>query len=206
VLMDHQLPGISGIETTRLIRQRPGRVAAVPVIGLSASASAGDAHAFIDAGMDDFLAKPATLADLSETIARAHRSGRSSDAFPYEGTAKPAPATDSGSAVPLFDVGVLDQLTDDLGDGEIVAGLVETFLAELDGRARSIADRTVDAPTAQRAAHTLKSSARLLGATSLADACQAIEDDANADVDVASLSATTRRLMTDWLGRRGDRG
>ncbi len=69
VLMDHQLPGISGIETTRQIRERSDANASLPVIGLSASASRADADAFLAAGMNDFLAKPASLADLAGALA-----------------------------------------------------------------------------------------------------------------------------------------
>jgi len=202
VLMDHQLPGISGIETTKLIRKRPDRVARVPVVGLSASASSADAHAFIDAGMDDFLAKPATLADLSSTIAKAHRRVRSSVVSARDRAADQASSTDAEPTVVHLDIDVLEGLIDDLDDPAIVAGLVQTFLAELEGRTRSIAGRSTDTSAAQRAAHTLKSSARLLGATALADACQSIESDPDADADVEFLSDTARRLMTAWLARQ----
>ena len=78
VLMDHQLPGISGIETTRRIRERSDDVAGIPVVGLSASASADDADAFLAAGMDGFIAKPASLTDLAvrdRAGRRAHATG-----------------------------------------------------------------------------------------------------------------------------------
>jgi PAS domain S-box-containing protein len=197
VLMDHQLPGISGLETTRRIRERSDGLAEIPVVGLSASASAADADAFLAAGMNDFVSKPASLGDLSTAIARAvDRSSAASPDVAADGQAA-AGAAD-------LDLGVLQELVVDLGDHAVVAGLVETFLNELDGRVNSIdsATRGGDVETARRAAHTLKSSARLLGAVQLADACASIERDPAASVEVVPLAATASELMRAWLERQ----
>lgn len=71
VLMDWQLPGIDGLEATRRIRDlERGSERRVPIVALTASAMSSDRLACRDAGMDDFLAKPASLATLSEVITR----------------------------------------------------------------------------------------------------------------------------------------
>lgn len=58
VLMDVNMPGIDGNETTRRLRDSPGPNRAVPVIGFSAGTEADQIAACLDAGMTDWLAKP----------------------------------------------------------------------------------------------------------------------------------------------------
>jgi two-component system sensor histidine kinase TorS len=69
VLMDVSLPGISGIEATRMLRRLPG-LARLPVIGVSAHAQPDDLTACRAAGMDEVVAKPLTPEALAEALAR----------------------------------------------------------------------------------------------------------------------------------------
>ena len=68
VLMDVQMPGLDGPQTTRLIRAST-RLAHLPVIALSANASELDRQRCREAGMDDFIAKPLVRAQLESTLA-----------------------------------------------------------------------------------------------------------------------------------------
>ena len=59
IFMDHMMPQMDGVETTRLIREIGTPYAqTVPIIALTANAIKGVESTFIDAGMNDFLAKP----------------------------------------------------------------------------------------------------------------------------------------------------
>lgn len=69
VLMDVNLPGISGIETTRRIRALPGG-GRLPVIGVSAHAQPEDLDACIAAGMDEAVVKPLTPEALAGALGR----------------------------------------------------------------------------------------------------------------------------------------
>jgi len=72
ILMDVQLPEMNGIEATKAIREHPslGTKRTTPIIALTAYAMAGDKEKFLQAGMDDYLAKPVMVADLEQVLAR----------------------------------------------------------------------------------------------------------------------------------------
>ncbi|MFP4361744.1 MAG: response regulator, partial [Alphaproteobacteria bacterium] len=71
VLMDVQMPGISGLEAARRIRALAGPVAATPIIAVTANAGAEEAAACRAAGMDGFVTKPIDRAELMDALDRA---------------------------------------------------------------------------------------------------------------------------------------
>ena len=66
VLMDLQMPGMSGFEATEIIREqeRAQNLAPLRIVALTGNALAGDREACLAAGMDDYLAKPFRSAEL----------------------------------------------------------------------------------------------------------------------------------------------
>lgn len=71
ILMDCRMPVLDGYETTRRLREREAGEGGrrIPIIAVTANATAEDRKKCLEAGMDDFLAKPYTLAALREKIA-----------------------------------------------------------------------------------------------------------------------------------------
>ena len=70
VLMDIQMPGMDGLETTRRLRalQDAGQMRRFPIIALTAHAMASDRQASLAAGMDEHLTKPVRLDQLRDVI------------------------------------------------------------------------------------------------------------------------------------------
>ena len=68
VIMDMQLPKLSGLEVTRKLRRIPA-FDRVPILAVTAYAMKGDSETFIDAGCDAYLAKPVNTRELPGVIA-----------------------------------------------------------------------------------------------------------------------------------------
>jgi two-component system cell cycle response regulator DivK len=69
ILMDIQLPAVSGLEVTRWLKADP-TLAAVPVIAITAFAMKGDAERIRDGGCADYIAKPISVSNFLATVRR----------------------------------------------------------------------------------------------------------------------------------------
>ncbi len=67
ILMDCQMPGLDGYETTRRLRQQAVRI---PIVAMTANAMAGDRERCLEAGMDDFVTKPVSPEALEAALQR----------------------------------------------------------------------------------------------------------------------------------------
>jgi signal transduction histidine kinase len=70
IFMDHMMPGMDGIETTRRIRALGGRNAEVPIVALTANAIHGVEEMFLQNRMDGFLPKPLDISLLNLCLRR----------------------------------------------------------------------------------------------------------------------------------------
>ncbi|MDD4951068.1 MAG: PAS domain S-box protein, partial [Desulfovibrionaceae bacterium] len=69
-LMDVQMPDMDGLEATRRIRENASRAAEprLPIIAMTAHAMKGDRERFIEAGMDEYIAKPADRIEMLKVV------------------------------------------------------------------------------------------------------------------------------------------
>jgi CheY-like chemotaxis protein len=70
VLMDCQMPGMDGLEATRLLRSREPGGTRVPVVAVTGRTEAEDRRRCLAAGMDDYHTKPIMLDELRAVLER----------------------------------------------------------------------------------------------------------------------------------------
>jgi two-component system cell cycle response regulator DivK len=69
ILMDINLPDISGLEATRRIKAEPS-MSKTPIVAFTADTGEGARQMYLDAGCDGFMAKPASAATLLQIVKR----------------------------------------------------------------------------------------------------------------------------------------
>lgn len=163
VLMDCQMPELDGYEATRQIRateRDSGTPRRVYVVAMTANALAGDREACFEAGMDDYVTKPVKMDELQSAL------GRAAEAV----QAKVAERQSSGN---VLDRGVLESLRElrEPGGVDPVAEVCEIFFEDTPRTLEKLREAFTARNLAEveRAAHTLKGSASILGGKRLAD-------------------------------------
>lgn len=168
VLMDVQMPQLDGLAATRRICQEWSPPQRPHIIGLTANAMQGDKEMCLAAGMNDYISKPIRLQELVRALSQCHR--LVSHLVDVE--VKPP------STLPcVLDAVVFRELRQMLGDREFLAEAIDCYLedAPMLLQAMAVAIAQGNATDLQHAAHTLKSSTALFGATSLSQFCQVLE-------------------------------
>ncbi len=69
IIMDIQLPEISGMEYTKMLKADEG-LKDIPVLAVTAFAMKGDEEKILEAGCDGYIAKPISVTHLLETVER----------------------------------------------------------------------------------------------------------------------------------------
>jgi CheY-like chemotaxis protein/HPt (histidine-containing phosphotransfer) domain-containing protein len=187
VFMDCQMPVMDGYTATREIRlreERDGGTTHLPIVAVTANAMREDFERCRECGMDDFVAKPVTLAALSNAIERAVSASRAGAAG--GGSGGDDAASDDGPTGGV-DREALASLQEDLGGADALLRIVRLFLEQLDPQASQIegAAKGGEHETLARVAHRMRSSAATLGATVLAELLGGLEVAAH-DVDAAA--------------------
>lgn len=131
VLMDCQMPEMDGYEATREIRVKDWKAKNVPIIALTAHATAGEREKCLQAGMNDYLSKPVSKENLRQTLFEWLE--KTHDGEPAViGSAPSGDAYSTGeeveTVVSAVDFATLDDITDN--DPEIKREVVETYLRQ----------------------------------------------------------------------------
>lgn len=163
ILMDVQMPEVDGLQATRMIRKaETGSGTHIPIVGLTAHAMKGDREECLNAGMDDYIAKPVCPDSLYTAIDRLLFS--------------------QWQDMPTVDLnGILTNLD---GDRSFLADLVEQFLSDYPVTLKKLknAFERKDFQQVEMIAHSLKSVVGIFGARHATHLLQSLENLSEAHV------------------------
>ncbi|HEX4585514.1 MAG TPA: response regulator [Burkholderiaceae bacterium] len=158
ILMDVQMPNVSGLEATAAIRAREAAHGGhLHIIAMTANAMQGDREACLAGGMDDYVSKPIQIGSLIDALNRIagpaqlqSAATRASNRAHAEPEAEPVAGAFSKEAA-LMKMG---------GDEELLKEVVVAFLDSFESTFGAVeaAVQAHDAQALRRAAHTLKGS------------------------------------------------
>ncbi len=191
LLLDVHMPELDGFQVIEILRQREQATGAhLPVIALTARSMKGDRERCLQAGMDDYLAKPVRRRELLAVIARV-LAGQPSTA-PCRAEAAPG-----GN---VLDAATLLMACD--GDTVLLQRLIAVFQARaathLDRVGTAVADR--DAAALRESAHKLRGLVAAFSTTAAAVAERLEQGAAAGQLDGAAEQFTALAAMVGVLG------
>ena len=188
ILMDCQMPEMDGFEATGEIRKREAEQgdcgttleqSHIPIIAMTANAMKGDRERCLDAGMDDYIAKPVKPELLEEVLSRwlPAQTPEGSDSSVVEGTGKSGHSGNSEDD--CLDRQVLEDLKSLGGEEQpdFLVTVIQQFLNDqIEHRARiEAAISKGSSSDLRKAAHSLKGSSYNVGARDLAGCAMELE-------------------------------
>ena len=173
---DLHMPGMDGYQLTAAIRVLEGTEQHAVIIALTADVLRGGAQQCRDAGLDDYLCKPARLSEVKGMLEKW---------MPREppeagASATPHRATDAPARNPPVDIAALEELVG--RDPDVIHEFLRAFWISTVKTASELSEacQVRDAARVADLAHKLKAPARSVGAHRLASLCDALQEAARA--------------------------
>ncbi|HEY9708565.1 MAG TPA: response regulator, partial [Oculatellaceae cyanobacterium] len=177
VFMDVHMPEMDGLSATRHICQEWSPTARPWIIAMTANAMEGDRENCLNAGMNDYISKPIRVEELIRSLSQSPSR--------FE---NPEPEVVLEEAI---DTSVLQAFRNTMGPNadQFLAQLIEIYLEETPSllQVMDTAQAQSDATAIKESAHTLKSSSASLGAITLSNLCEQLENLGNSQTTPESL-------------------
>lgn len=211
VLMDCHMPEMDGYETTAQIRVFSSSQSRIPIIAMTANVQQGEHEKCIAVGMDDFLSKPLKLKNLRAALGRWIEAKLFAMADNDQTSTAALLANGDANQPQVLDAAVLRELEKNIGSAvnQMLNYTLEDLPRYLHTLEESVASGEVKIWT--DTAHTIKGSAINVGAHTLFNLCDRLEDKGRVDDSEAiddlldDIRVETGRvcqaLMNECVGR-----
>jgi two-component system sensor histidine kinase RpfC len=190
VLLDMNMPKVSGLDVLKQFRFMDTS-ASTPVLMLSADALPETIKECMEAGANDYLTKPVSLASLLESISQFTTADSNISEVLQSDSEESWAASER-----VLDTEVLDELTNLIKS----ADKLETFIQLLEksgsqhlGRLKAFA-QCGDAQGLLNGVHAFKGSAGMLGVMQVVSLCQAIENSQHGEMDFTEMQTNIEML------------
>lgn len=206
IFMDHMMPEMDGVETTRVIRRLLGNNGQVPIIALTANAVEGTAEMFISEGMNDLVAKPIEMRVIvsklqkwlpPEKIEKLRKKGQMPRTVHKEGATQMA----TDIAIDGLDV---QKAMGFLGNEELFWSVLKEYYRVIDKKCALIQEYEQKEMWREYTVevHALKSASRQIGATDLAHTAEQMEAAGNAE-NAALIHKITPGMLEEYMFYKG---
>ena len=200
IFMDHMMPELDGIETTRIIRRFHPQYDKIPIIALTANAMDDMKKVFLQEGMNDFVAKPIEVRTL---IQKVRKWLPKEQIIPCRTVINIDANEDVSQNTDTISIEGLD--TDAarnlLGNDDLFRTVLKEYYRTIPERAKRIGQlkQQGDISAYTIEVHTLKSTSRQIGATKLADLAAQLEQAGNHN-DLDMIRKYTDELLEMYTG------
>lgn len=191
VFMDIEMPGIDGYEATRRIRKsKEVRNPDIPIIAMSAHVLKGEREKCLEAGMNEYVAKPVQVKTLVKVLGK------------FLKVSKKEERSREQDEVKVFDPGRFDKsglLEKLMGDEELLKEVVATFKRDVNDRIARLEGfiKSGNMAEAAREAHTIKGAALNICARYLGEYARETEE-ACKKGDSGRADDALKRLKTEF--------
>ena len=196
VLMDCQMPVLDGYGATRAIRSlvSTDEQERLPIVAMTANAMAGDREKCLAAGMDDYLSKPFSIDQLSASLSRWLTPKETRLVTPSD----PPPSSATQREVAGVDA-ALEELRKINESPEFLDRIVERYVRSSNELIERFAAALENQSLKQlgAAAHTLKSSAAMMGGFELAELCRDLEQQSETASDATEVISLVEAIQTE---------
>ncbi|MCR5595047.1 MAG: PocR ligand-binding domain-containing protein [Lachnospiraceae bacterium] len=203
IFMDHMMPEMDGIDTTRIIRRTMPEYENVPIIALTANALSGAKEMFLDEGMNDFVAKPIEVRTLIETfkrhispdkIRKVNTDTKENDVLER---GPDDVKSEDGLVIADLDTNAALKL---LGSEKLYMSIIKTYYDGIESKAAAIEQYYKDRNWAQYTieVHALKSASRQIGAMELGNLAYDMEM-AGKEGNIDLITKNTGRLLDMFI-------
>ncbi|RDC62398.1 PAS domain-containing hybrid sensor histidine kinase/response regulator [Adhaeribacter pallidiroseus] len=199
ILMDIQMPEVSGTEATHLIRQLPNpQKANTPIIALTANALKGDAERFIAAGMNDYVAKPFDESKLFQKIAAnlANSEVLSTKSINSLKEINTVTNFSNGTPIKVCDLTALQAMAN--GKSDFLIKFFELFIQQVPPQVQRMQEAAAQNnwSTVTGLAHQLKSNFDTLGVTTLQQPIRNLEDYSRQQSNLTAIPGLLATIKT----------
>ena len=198
LLLDVQMPEMDGFETATMIKKRWDETKRPKIIAITGNALSGDREKCLQAGMDDYMAKPIRVAELQSLLENwGAQILKTSDTVFF---------TQKGITTSFLDQDLLEELRSmPIEDTNVLRELIDLFLNSVPQRIQALRDNLLNSEEVIFQAQALKSISLNIGAKRMQELAQSLEETAqSASIEsipriVVELDRTFKRTKADLV-------
>jgi signal transduction histidine kinase/CheY-like chemotaxis protein/HPt (histidine-containing phosphotransfer) domain-containing protein len=193
IFMDHMMPELDGVETTRIIRRLHPSYDDIPIIALTANAIEGVKDVFLREGMNDFVAKPIEMRTFVKTIRKWLPESKIKTGFVS------VENEDDDEDIEIADLDT-ESAIELLGNKKLYWSILKEYYRAIPTKSVRIKEleSNGDYENYTIEVHALKSGSRQIGAMELGDMAAALEQ-AGHDGDIKTIKANTDIMLQKYV-------